>query len=176
MATKLQLVTAMYDRKLNELTSNSTLWQEFLHSASRNYKLAFEEQVLVHTQRPDATAVLELEKWNDQFGRWVNKGATGIAVVDRNFPGKRRLKYYFDISDTHDSRRSRPVPIWEMKPEYEDDVIETLEATFGELSDKETLADAVLSAAENAVTDNITDYLADLMGCREDSFLEECTL
>ncbi|OGO91733.1 MAG: hypothetical protein A2Y17_13300 [Clostridiales bacterium GWF2_38_85] len=173
MATKLQLVTAMYDHKLNELTSNISEWQQFLHSASRNYKLSFEEQVLVHTQRPDATAVLELEKWNDSFGRWINKGAIGIAVVDRAFIGKRRLKYYFDISDTHDSRRSRPVPIWEMKPEYEAEVIETLEATFGELEEKQTLANAILSAVENAVTDNLTDYLSDLMDCREGSFLEE---
>ncbi len=144
-----------------------------MRSAARNYKLAFEEQVLVHAQRPDASAVLEIEKWNTRFGRWVNRGATGIAVVDRDSPGKLRLRYYFDISDTHESRRSRPVPLWEMQPEYEADVIETLEATFGDLAEKETLAEAIYSAAQNAVTDNITDYLHDLLSCREDSFLEE---
>jgi N12 class adenine-specific DNA methylase len=173
MATKLQLVTAMYDHKLNELMDSAAKWQEFLCSASRNYKLAFEEQVLIYAQRPDATAVLEIEKWNNAFGRWVNRGATGIAVIDRDYLGKRRLRYYFDISDTRDSHRSRPVPIWNMKPEYEADVIETLEASFGELVDKKTLAQAIVSAANNAVADNITDYLKDLCDCREGSFLEE---
>ncbi len=173
MATKLQLITAMYDHALNKLTGSAGEWQGFLHSAARNYKLAFEEQVLVHAQRPDAAAVLEIEKWNTRFGRWVNRGATGIAVVDRDTPGKLRLRYYFDIADTHESRRSRPVPLWVMKPEYEADVIETLEATFGDLAEKETLAEAIFSAAQNAVTDNITDYLHDLLSCREDSFLEE---
>ena len=173
MATKLQLITAMYDYNLSQITADSKEWQRFLLSASRNYKLAFEEQILVHAQRPDATAVLELEKWNKQFGRWVNKGATGIAVIDRDFPGKQILKYYFDIYDTHASRRFRPVPLWEMKPEYEADVIETLEATFGELAEKETLAQAIMSAANNAVTDNLADYLSDLNNCREGSFLAE---
>ncbi|HBT64715.1 MAG TPA: hypothetical protein DEB10_08670, partial [Ruminococcaceae bacterium] len=131
MATKLQFITAMYDHNVKQITRTAAEWQRFLCSASRNYKLAFEEQLLVHAQRPEATAVLELEKWNTQFGRWVNKGATGIAVVDRDFPGKRRLKYFFDVSDTHASSRFRIVPLWEMKPEYEPDVIETLESTFG---------------------------------------------
>ncbi len=165
MATKLQLITAMYDHALSKLTSSASEWQGFLRSAARNYKLAFEEQVLVHAQRPDASAVLEIEKWNTRFGRWVNRGATGIAVVDRDTPGKLRLRYYFDISDTHESRRSRPVPLWEMQPEYEADVIETLEATFGDLAEKETLAEAIYSAAQNAVTDIITDYLHDLLSC-----------
>lgn len=173
MATKLQLITAMYDHNVKQITRTAAEWQRFLCSASRNYKLAFEEQLLVHAQRPEATAVLELEKWNTQFGRWVNKGATGIAVVDRDFPGKRRLKYYFDVSDTHASSRSRSVPLWEMKPEYELDVIDTLESTFGELAEKDTLPDAIIAAANNAVSDNMTDYLNDLLDCREDSFLEE---
>ncbi len=173
MATKLQLITAMYDHNVKQITRTATEWQRFLCSASRNYKLAFEEQLLVHAQRPEATAVLELEKWNTQFGRWVNKGATGIAVVDSDFPGKRRLKYYFDVSDTHASSRSRTVPLWEMKPEYEPDVIETLESTFGDLAERDTLPDAIIAAANNAVSDNMTDYLNDLLDCREDSFLEE---
>ena len=173
MATKLQLITAMYDHTVGRVTHNGMEWQRFLRSASRNYKLAFEEQILVHAQRPDATAVLELEKWNTQFARWVNKGATGIAVIDRDYPGKRRLKYFFDVSDTHESHYSRPVPLWEMKPEYEADVIETLEATFGELAEKDTLTDAIIAAANNAVSDNLTDYLQDLFDCRENSFLEE---
>ena len=173
MATKLQLITAMYDHSIKQITRSAVEWQRFLYSASRNYKLVFDEQVLVHAQRPEATAVLELEKWNNHFGRWVNKGAMGIAVIDRDYPGKRRIKYYFDVSDTHASSRSRSVPLWEMKPEYETDVIETLESTFGELAEKDMLSGAIIAAANNAVSDNITDYLSDLLDCRDNSFLEE---
>jgi N12 class adenine-specific DNA methylase/adenine-specific DNA methylase len=175
MATKLQLITAMYEHQVSRVTDNTQNWTQFLRSAGRNYKLRFDEQLLVYAQRPEATAVLELENWNKQFKRWVNKGATGIAVIDRTKSNPMRLKYYFDISDTHGSMYSdsRPVPLWQMKPEYEADVIETLEATFGELSDKETLAHAIISAAINAVDDNIADYLHQLNLCREDSFLEE---
>jgi hypothetical protein len=173
LASKLQLITAMYERQTQTVTARIKNWQAFLLSASRNYKLPFDEQILIHAQRPEATAVLEIEKWNNQFGRWVNKGATGIAVVDKSVPGKMRLKHYFDIADTHGSRFERPVPLWDMKPDYEPEVIETLEATFGELESAETLAEAIFSAASNAVDDNITDYLADLLNYREDSFLEE---
>ena len=108
-------------------------WQAFLTTACRNYKLSFDEQLLVYAQRPDAIAVLEIERWNKQFGRWVNRGATGIAVFDGETKGRTRLKYYFDISDTHPGRFSRRVPIWQMRPEYEKEVIEALENRYGEL-------------------------------------------
>ena len=172
MPTKLEQITAMYEDKLRELTGSEQEWMRFLTSASRNYKLSFDEQMLIHAQRPDATAVLELEKWNKQFGRWVNRGATGIAVIDRTFPGKTRLKYYFDISDTHGSQYDRPVPIWEMKPEYTSEVIETLEASFGDLNEKDSLVGAIISASGNAVADNLDDYLRDLLDSRQNSQLE----
>jgi len=175
MATKLQLITAIYEHNVKHITDSGSEWQGFLRSASRNYKLPFEEQLLVHAQRPDAVAVLEIEKWNRKFGRWVNRGAAGIAVIDRDVPGKRRLRYYFDISDTHRSRYARPVPLWEMKPEYEGEVIEALENSFGELGDKGMLVTALFSAAKNAVDDNINDYLAQLMDCRDSSMLEGFT-
>ena len=133
--------------------------------------MRFDEQLLIYAQRPDATAVLEIERWNDKFGRWVNRGAKGIAVFEDADRSRQRLIHYFDISDTHESRYSRPVPIWDMKPEYTDDVIESLENTFGELENKDSLADAVMSAAKNAVEDNIPDYLSDLMYAADDSFL-----
>lgn len=142
-----------------------------LRCACRNYRLRFDEQLLIYAQRPDATAVLEIERWNDKFGRWVNRGAKGIAVFEDAERSRQRLTHYFDISDTHASRYSRPVPLWDMKPEYADDVIESLESTFGELENRESLADAVLSAAKNAVEDNIPDYLGDLMYAADDSFL-----
>lgn len=110
---------------------------------------------------------------NQRFGRWVNRGATGIAVFDGDAVGRSRLKYYFDISDTHESRFARPVPIWTMRPEYEPAVTEALENSFGELEDKFDLAAALLSAAKNAVEDNMPDYLTELKYYKENSFLEE---
>ena len=172
MARRFQEITEVYRQEIAAL-ARSDRWTAFLRSACRNYKLPFEEQVLVHAQRPDATAVLEIERWNRQFGRWVNKGATGIAVFDRDYPGRTRLKYYFDISDTHESRLSRPVPLWQVPTEQEPDVIEALENRFGALDDKGTLEEAIVSAMENAAADNMTDYLDDLRNCRDNSLLEE---
>ena len=171
MARKYDLISELYRRTAHAVVSDVENWQAFLRCACRNYRLRFDEQLLIYAQRPDATAVLEIERWNDKFGRWVNRGAKGIAVFEDADRSRQRLTHYFDISDTHASRYSRPVPIWEMKPEYMDDVIESLENTFGELENRESLADAVLSAAKNAVEDNIPDYLGDLMYAADDSFL-----
>ena len=172
MASKFQFITELYSRTLTKLTGDYESWTGFLRSACYNYKCPFDEQVLIYAQRPNATAVLELEKWNRQFGRWVNAGATGIAVIDEA-RGKGRLKHYFDITDTHAARISRPVPIWSMEPAYTEPVIETLEATFGILTEKDNLPDAILSASRNAVADNMQDYLRDLLDCRGGSMLEE---
>lgn len=171
MARKYDLISELYRRTAHAVVSDVQNWQAFLRCACRNYRLRFDEQLLIYAQRPDATAVLEIERWNDKFGRWVNRGAKGIAVFEDADRSRQRLTHYFDISDTHASRYSRPVPIWEMKPEYTDDVIESLENTFGELENRESLANAVLSAAKNAVEDNIPDYLGDLMYAADDSFL-----
>ena len=171
MARKYDLISELYRRTAHAVVSDVQNWQAFLRCACRNYRLRFDEQLLIYAQRPDATAVLEIERWNDKFGRWVNRGAKGIAVFEDADRSRQRLTHYFDISDTHESRYSRPVPIWDMKLEYTNDVIESLENTFGELENRESLADAVLSAAKNAVEDNIPDYLGDLMYAADDSFL-----
>ena len=171
MARKYDLISELYRRTAHAVVSDVQNWQAFLRCACRNYRLRFDEQLLIYAQRPDATAVLEIERWNDKFGRWVNRGAKGIAVFEDADRSRQRLTHYFDISDTHASRYSRPVPIWDMKPEYTDDVIESLENTFGDLENKDSLADAVMSAAKNAVEDNIPDYLGDLMYAADDSFL-----
>ena len=172
MARKFELITELYRRTQESVTAPQA-WQGFLSSACHNYKLPFDEQLLVYAQRPDVTAVLGIERWNKQFGRWVNRGATGIAVFDGEHTGRSRLKYYFDIADTHDSQFSRPVPIWAVQPEYEQDIIETLENSFGELADKSDFGAALFSAAKNAVEDNMPDYLSELRYCKENSFLEE---
>ena len=171
MPTKFQLITELYDQTVQNVTRSYESWTGFLRAACYNYKCPFDEQILIYAQRPDATAVLEMERWNRRFGRWVNRGAKSIAVFSDD--GQNCLKLYFDVSDTHASRFARPLPIWTMQPAFEPEVIETLEATFGDLAEKENLVDAVRSACHNAVADNITDYLQDLCDNRQDSLLEE---
>ena len=175
MARRYETITELYSKTVAGLAAPQA-WQSFLTTACHNFRLPFDEQVLLYAQRPDATAVLPIEGkngWNQRFGRWVNRGATGIAVFDGDAVGRSRLKYYFDISDTHESRFARPVPIWTMRPEYEPAVIEALENSFGELEDKTDLAAALLSAAKNATQDNMPDYLTELKYYKENSFLEE---
>ena len=173
MARKYDLISELYNRTCKTVVSNPQNWQTFLASACRNYKLRYDEQLLVYAQRPDATAVLEIEQWNKIFGRWVNRGARGIAVFADENRSRQRLTHYFDISDTHESRYSRTVPIWDMRQEYEADVIETLESTFGEIENKSSLAEAIMGAARNAAEDNIPDYLQDLYYATEGSSFEE---
>ena len=173
MARKYDLISELYNRTCKTVVSNPQNWQAFLASACRNYKLRYDDQLLVYAQRPDATAVLEIEQWNKIFGRWVNRGARGIAVFADENRTRQRLTHYFDISDTHESKYSRTVPIWDMRQEYEADVIETLESTFGEIENKSSLAEAIMGAARNAAEDNIPDYLQDLYYATEGSFLEE---
>ena len=172
MAIRYKALTELYQETQRSVTAPDQ-WRAFLASACRNYRLSFDEQLLVYAQRPDATAVLEIERWNRQFGRWVNRGANGIAVFDGEHNGKPRLKYYFDISDTHEARFPRPVPLWSVREEYAPDIIETLENSFGELEHKEDLGEALLSAAKNAVEDNMPYYLSELKTLTEGSFLEE---
>lgn len=175
MARRYETITELYHKTIAGLAAPQA-WQSFLTTACHNFRLPFDEQVLLYAQRPNATAVLTIDGrngWNQRFGRWVNRGATGIAVFDGDSIGCSRLKYYFDISDTHESRFSRPVPIWTMRPEYESAVVEALENSFGELVDKNSFAAALLSASQNAVQDNMPDYLAELKYYKENSFLEE---
>ena len=171
MPRKIDLITAAYQEKALELTDNPGNWISFLQTAANNYKYNFDDQVLIHAQRPDATACAPIELWNEHFGRWVNKGAHGIALIDDK-KGHLSLHYVFDVSDTN-SRYGNEVKLWKTEQRFDDDVIEALEARFGELERKSTIADAVLSAADNAVADNMTDYLSELMNAREGSYLDE---
>ena len=172
MARKYDFISELYKRTCKTVVANPASWEAFLRSACYNYRLRFDEQLLVHAQRPDATAVLQIDDWNKKFGRWVNRGAHGIAAFEDSDRRRQRLVHYFDISDTHESRFFRRVPIWQMRDEYTAEVIDTLESTFGELNDKETLVVAIESAARNAVEDNIPDYLPDLLYSVKDSFLD----
>ena len=172
MARKFDLISQLYEDTSKEVTSLDK-WAEFLKTACYNYRLRFDEQLLLYAQKPDATAVLPIEQWNRTFGRWVNRGAKGIAVFESLNGNSQRLVHYFDISDTHANENSRAVPIWNMKPEYTDEVIDTLESSFGYLNEKNSLTDAIISASGNAVEDNIPDYVGDLLVTVNDTFLEE---
>ena len=172
MARKFDLISELYERTCFAVTDNPVNWQSFLKTAGRNFRLRFDEQLLIYAQRPDATAVLEIERWNVTFGRWVNRGAKGIAVFEDADRSRQRLIHYFDISDTHESRYSRPVPIWEMRPEYEAEVIETLENTFGAVNDTTSIENVVKESIANAVEDNIADYISDFMSLGAGSDIE----
>ena len=162
MANKYQLITELYRTTLLSVTETPQAWKAFLRSACNSYKCPFDEQVLIYAQKPEATAVLEMEKWNTLFGRWVNKGATGIAVFEEK-NGRSGLKYYFDVADTHESRYAKPVPVWQMEQAFEPFVAESLENSFGTLAEKESFPQAVLSAGKNLMANNIADYLAEIV-------------
>lgn len=168
------LITEMYAEAVKEVTATPENWMAFLRSACRNYRLPFDEQLLVHVQRPDAAAVLQMEDWNRKFGRWVKRDSKGIAVIDKSAKAM-RLKHYFDISDTQEGRYRRlvrPVPLWEVGEQHRQEVQETLANAFGVSGETTDFAATITEAAENAADDNITDYLKDILDYRRDSFLE----
>lgn len=159
MARKYELINDLYDQIIVDVTKEARAWQSFLRTACRNYKLRFDEQLLLFAQRPDAIAVLEIERWNTAFGRWVNRGAKGIAVFEDSTGKSQRLKYYFDIADTHGTEQSREVPVWKMSEEYQNDVAEALKNAFGTSTDSDDLRIVIKESVVNAVDDNIDDYI-----------------
>lgn len=159
MAKKYELISDLYEQISIEVTRDPQTWRLFLKTACRNYKLRFDEQLLLFAQRPNAIAVLEIERWNTAFGRWVNRGAKGIAVFEDSTGKSQRLKYYFDIADTHGTEQSREVPVWKMSEEYQSDVVEALKNAFGTLTDSDNLRIVIKESVVNAVDDNIDDYI-----------------
>lgn len=171
MATKLQLITELSERTANTIVKSPVNWTSFLKTVAWNYKYPFHDQLLIYAQRPEATACAPIELWNEKFGRWVNRGAKGIALIDDS--GSRlSLRHVFDVSDTN-SRHNRPVVLWALGDGYVEDVTETLENSFGDLKDKSSMPSVLISTTFNAVEDNYSDYLSDLIYSRENSFLEE---
>ena len=171
MANKYQLINEMTSETLKEITQNGESWIKFLNTASNNYKYSFNEQVLIYAQKPNATACADIETWNKKLRRWVNKGAKGIALLSME-NGRNVLRHVFDISDTH-SGINKDFKLWEVKPSYENGIIETLENSFGNLEVKSNLAEAIYSASINLVEDNYQDYLVDLKEVLDGSLLEE---
>ncbi len=169
MASKYERITDLYLQIAGEVATPEA-WPRFLTTACYNFRLSFDKQILLYAQRPDATAVLPIEGrqgWNQRFGRWVNRGSKGIAILDSDSNGQARIKYYFDIADTHEGRYPRSVPIWTVRPEFQQAIVETLENSFGALKDKDSLGDALLSAASNVMEDNFQDYFAELIYYKE---------
>ena len=169
MSQKYEQIVELYRQTAQSIAESPENWTAFLRAACRNFRLPFDEQVLVYAQRPNATAVLEIERWNRRYGRWVNRGTKGIAVLDNEHDENPRLKYYFDIADTHPGRRSRPVPVWQMQPEYEAAVIRTL---TGEEAQGQNLPACILSAAQSAAQDSLDGYEEELLNSVQGSALE----
>ena len=165
------MITELYRRTLKELTSSNRAWMDFLKTAAFQYKYPFSDQVLIHAQRPGAVACTELEVWNEKFGRWVNKGAHGIALI-RDKGGRAALTHVFDVRDTH-HRDELPFRLWEARSEMRRDIAEALENSFGHLPMKATIGDAAISACENICEDNLTDYLDNLMSSADGSLLDD---
>ena len=171
MPSKLQNTVSLYNETLKEISRSPENWASFLITASNNYKYNFANQVLIFVQRPEATACADIDTWNKKVKRWVNKGAKGIALLEEK-NGQNYLKHVFDVTDTHNYRGTQ-LNLWKVDEKYKDDIIESLEAQFGDLENKSNLAEAIISASYNSVEDNIPDYLADLITSKEDSLLEE---
>ena len=172
---KYDLITDLYTETVKEVIASPENWLSFLRSACRNFRLPFDDQILIYAQRPEASAVLPMKVWNEKFGRWVKRDSKGIAVFDKDSP-KLRLKYYYDVSDTQEGRYRRllrPVPLWEVPEEYQPDVRETLANAFGVDETVTGLAETILEAAKIAAEDNLADYLPDLFSERKNSYLEE---
>ena len=172
---KYDLITDLYVEAVKEVSISPENWLSFLCSASRNFRLSFDEQVLVYAQRPEASAVLPMKVWNEKFGRWVKRDSKGIAVFDKD-SSKLRLKYYYDVSDTQEGRYRRllrPVPLWEVPEEYQLYVRETLANAFGVDESVTGFAETILEAAKIAAEDNLADYLPDLISGRKNSYLED---
>lgn len=173
MASKLRLITDLYGETLTQISKNPDDWMSFLECAAMNYKYPFNDQVLIYAQRPEAVACAKIEAWNKQVGRWVNRGAKGIALLSED-NGYTNLRYVFDIADTN-SKFGKSFRLWSVSRPYELDIIESLENKYGELDDKSSLGLAIKSVSKILVEDNMQDYLEDLKFYRENSSLEPMT-
>ena len=171
MPSKYQIVSELAARTAQEISSNAGRYMDFLTTAANNYKYTFKEQLLIHAQRPIATACAEIDTWN-RLGRWVNKGTKGIALLVDNRDAKYKLRYVFDVTDTN-SRAGYVVSVWRMEQRDQGAVVEDLSNTFGELEPDRSFAESLIRSARMVVEDNLADYLSDLNRVKEGSFLEE---
>ena len=173
MANKLRVITDLYGETLTEISNNPSEWMKFLETAAMNYKYSFNDQILIYAQRPNAIACADIDTWNRTVGRWVNRGSKGIALLSYD-NGYSNLKYVFDVADTN-SKYGRSFRIWSVPKPYENDIIESLENKYGDLENKNTLAEAIISVSKIIAEDNISDYLTDLLFYKDNSAIENMT-
>ena len=170
MASKLQIITEMFNREILKVAGSYENWTSFLRCASNNFKYDFADQVLIYAQRLDATACAEIEVWNKRMNRWVNRGATGIALLDYS-GNSQKLRYVFDVSDTN-SYYGYEVPRWKVKERYHDEIAQALINSFGEVAEGE-LESVIDDTARNMAEENVIDYIAALKESADGSFLED---
>lgn len=170
MASKLQIITELLNSEVSKVAENYENWTFFLKCASNNFKYGFTDQILIYAQRPDATACAEIGVWNDKMNRWVNRGATGIALIDYSGNGQ-KLRYVFDVSDTN-SFYGYEVPRWEVKKRYHDEIAQALINSFGEVAEGE-LESVIDDTARNMAEENVIDYISALKESADGSFLED---
>ena len=173
MAKKIEKITALFDDTCQEVTDEAENWMDFLKTASQNYRLRFDEQVLIYAQRPDATAVLTLEDWNQRFNRWVKKNSKGIAVFDDEAGSMQRLKYYFDVKDTYDNPKAKSVTFWKMDARYEKDLMKSFNEIFGESEPVEDFKQYIMKMTEKIIAENSSIYMNALLKSTRQSHLEK---
>ena len=160
--TKYERIATLAEETAKQITKNSMEWTSYLHTASRLYRYPFDEQILIYAQRPDATACALIEQWNKKLNCWVNRGAKGIALIDRTST-RPRLKYVFDISDVHKARRIGRFPkLWKLKEEHKEYVIACLEKSYGKTNSKLPFEHRLVELAERIVLDSYEELLKDL--------------
>lgn len=170
MNSKVKLISDLYEEMITIVSNSGDDWKSFLNCASMNYKYNFSEQLLIYAQRPKAVACAELETWNKELNRWVNKGAKGIALLD-DTNGYLKLKYVFDLADTY-SKYGKKISLWKINKEYENYIIQSLENKYGNLENKNTIYDALISFSSKITENNYQDYLNDLLNNLDNAKLE----
>ena len=171
--SKLQDIRNLIQEHAVSVSSSPGDWMDYMDTASRLYRYSFSDQLLIHAQRPDATACASLELWNEKMLRWVNRGARGIALFDETWQNT-KLRYVFDISDTHMVAGGRSPYLWQMQEHQREEILTHLEEVYGlEEKDTATLQDALMAVAREMVSDNLEEYLDGLEYAVENTYLED---
>ena len=171
--SKLQDIRNLIQEHAVSVSSSPGDWMDYMDTASRLYRYSFSDQLLIHAQRPDATACASLELWNEKMLRWVNRGARGIALFDETWQNT-KLRYVFDISDTHMVAGGRSPYLWQMQEHQREEILTHLEEVYGlEEKDTATLQDVLMAVAREMVSDNLEEYLDGLEYAVENTYLED---
>lgn len=171
--SKLQDIRDLAQEHAVSVSGSPRDWMDYMDTASRLYRYSFSDQLLIHAQHPEATACASLELWNEKMFRWVNRGARGIALLDETGQHT-RLRYVFDISDTHMVAGGRSPYLWQMQEHQREEILTHLAEVYAlEEKDTATLQDALMAVAREMVSDNLEEYLDGLEYAVEDTYLED---